>query len=164
MIMNEEITIRQALQSDCVKLSEIIEAVIRAIPYYNDLAKESEIKKFQPSDLKLKILDDKHSVIVATIKDEIVGFCLSRFDDNLIWLEWFGVLEIYRGKGISNLLLTELDKTVLIRECHKIWCDCRTSNKASMHILTSHGYRQIVTIPNHWYKQDFILWEKPFNS
>ena len=162
--MNEEVTIRQAIQSDCAKLSEVIEAVIKAIPYYNDLAKESEIKKFQPSDLELKIVDDKHSVIIATIKDEIVGFCLSRFDDNLIWLEWFGVLEVYRGTGISNLLLTELDKTVLIRGCHKIWCDCRTSNKASIHILTTHGYKQIVTIPNHWYKQDFILWEKPFNS
>jgi RimJ/RimL family protein N-acetyltransferase len=162
--MNEEVTIRQAIQSDCVKLSEVIEAVIKAIPYYNALAKESEIKKFQPSDLELKIIDDKHSVIIATIKDEIVGFCLSRFDDNLIWLEWFGILEVYRGKGISNLLLTELDKTVLIRGCHKIWCDCRTSNKASIHILTTHGYKQIVTIPNHWYKQDFILWEKPFNS
>lgn len=162
--MIDKIEIREATQTECFQLSQVIESVIRDIPYYNDLAKKSEISKFQPFDLEEKIKQDSHSIVIAQFGDKIVGFCLSRFDDNLIWLEWFGILEAYRGKGIANLLLDELEKTIIIRQCHKIWCDCRTSNKASIHILTNHGYKQLVTIPNHWYKQDFILWEKPINS
>lgn len=162
--MTDKIIIRQATQDDCKKLPTVIETVVQAIPYYNDLAKQSEIAKFQTADLLSKIETDKFSVMVATNNDEIVGFCMTRFDDYLIWLEWFGVLETHRGKGIANMLLTELDKTITVRQCHKLWCDCRTSNKASIHILTNHGFKQLVTLPNHWYKQDFILWEKEINS
>ena len=75
---------------------------------------------------------------------------------------WSGLVfvEQYRGQRLSYLLLNELDKTVLLRNCHKIWCDSRTANKTSAHILGTHGYNQIVTIPDHWYRQDFILWQK----
>lgn len=162
--MIDKINIRHATQDDCKTLPNVIETVIQAIPYYNDLAKQSEIAKFQTSDLLRKIEEDKYSVIIATNNDEIVGFCMTRFDDYLIWLEWFGVLETHRGKGIANLLLTELEKTIIIRQCHKVWCDCRTSNIALIHILTKHGFKQVVTVHNHWYKQDFILWEKEINS
>ena len=158
--MKNNIYIRQATEADCAMLSKVIETVIQGIPYYNDLAKESEIAKFREERLITKVAADKYAVILATINDKIVGFCLNRFDDNLIWLEWYGILEAHRGKGISNLLLKELSKTISIRQCHKIWCDCRTSNEASIHILTNHGFRQLLTIANHWYKQDFILWEK----
>jgi len=161
--MKRDIIIRHAMVSDCDMLSEVIEAVIVDIPYYNDIAKESEIRKYKSADLKFKVQEDKNAILVAVIENDIVGFCLSRFDDNVIWLEWFGVHKNFRGLGVSNLLLKELDKTVLIRDCHKIWCDCRTSNNGSIHILTKNGYKQIVTLKNHWYKQDFILWEKPFN-
>ncbi|MEI6140787.1 MAG: GNAT family N-acetyltransferase [Mariniphaga sp.] len=158
--MTENIIVKRATIEDCKTLPSVIETVVQAIPYYNDLAKKSEIAKFQTDDLICKIEADKNSVIIAIINDNIVGFCMTRFDDYLIWLEWFGVLENHRGKGIANLLLNELDKSILIRQCHKIWCDCRTSNKASIHILSNHGYKQIITISNHWYTQDFILWEK----
>ncbi len=156
------IEVRYATIEDCETLSNIIATVIQNIPYYNDLARKNEILKFQLKDLQVKISEDKYSVILATADNKIAGFCLSRFDDYLIWLEWFGVLENYRGNGIANLLLKELDKTVLPRKSHKIWCDCRTVNEASIHILSFHGYTQMITIQNHWYKQDFIIWEKVF--
>lgn len=110
--------------------------------------------------MQSKISDDNLSVILATAGNNIIGFCLSRFDDYVIWLEWFGVTQDHRGKNITGLLLAELEKTLVPRQSHKIWCDCRTENKASIQILTNQGYKQLVTILNHWYGQDFILWEK----
>jgi RimJ/RimL family protein N-acetyltransferase len=151
------IKIRFATINDCDELSNVVTTVIQNIPYYNDLSKKYEISKFQSDNLKDKIAEDIFSIILSIVDNKIVGFCLSRFDDYLVWLEWFGILKEYRGKGISKLLLTELDKTILPRKCHKVWCDCRTENTASIYILTSNGYNQLVTIPNHWYKQDFIL-------
>ena len=158
------IEIRYATKDDCKTLSKVIATVVQNIPYYNDLAKKNEILKFQHENLAIKITEDKLSAIIAVVDNNIAGFCLSRFDDYLIWLEWFGVLEKYRKKNISDLLLTELENTITWRSCHKIWCDCRTANNASIHILTNHGYKQRVTIPNHWYGQDFIIWEKPVSQ
>jgi RimJ/RimL family protein N-acetyltransferase len=160
IIMNNNVSIRYASKDDCEVLSKVIKLVIENIPYYNDIAKKDEVEKFTKETLTEKIAGDAHSVIIAHFNIEVAGFCLSRFDDYTIWLEWFGIHEKYRGKGLTSPILKKLEETVGLRKSHKIWCDCRTSNSASIHILTSHGYKQLVTINNHWYNQDFILWEK----
>lgn len=158
--MKEEIVVRFATSTETDFLSAVISKVIVNIPYYNDVAKQDEINKFTSNALTLKIADDPYSVIVITVNNEIAGFRMSRFDDYTVWLEWFGILEQFRGKGLSGLLLNKLEETVETRNCHKIWCDCRTENQASIHILSSNGYKQIGTIINHWYNQDFIIWDK----
>ena len=160
--MINTIAISYAGEDTCYELSNVIAAVIQAIPYYNDTAKQDEIQKFTAGKLQVKIGEDTYAVIVAYADNEIAGFCLSRFDDYTVWLEWFGVVQEQRRKGIANLLLNALAETLAPRQCHKIWCDCCTENKAAIHILTAHGYRQLVTVSNHWYGQDFILWEKGF--
>lgn len=156
----QEVFVGYASENDCEALSQVVAAVVRAIPYYNETAKRDEVEKFSADALRQKIADDPHSVLVARIENAIAGFCLSRFDDYTVWLEWFGVAETYRGRGLAHLLLNKLNETAAPRGCHKIWCDCRTENKAAVHLLSHHGYRQLVTIKNHWYGQDFILWEK----
>lgn len=161
--METEFIISNATTGDGRKVASAISSIIASIPYYNDLAKAGEVDKYKADDIEAKISDEPHSVIVARIGDDIAGFCLTKFDDNLIWIEWFGVAVEHRGKGIAGKLLDAMESTVKGRNGHKVWCDTRTSNKESAHILTKRGYMQIVTIPNHWYGQDFILWEKPIN-
>jgi ribosomal protein S18 acetylase RimI-like enzyme len=158
--MTESVAIKFANAIDAQNLSSVIRTVIEAIPYYNEIAKSNEIAKYTSDSLIKKISDDQYSVIIASVNGEIAGFCMSEFDHYTIWLEWFGVLEKYRGLGLTALLLVKLEDTMKVRGSHKIWCDCRTDNKASMHILSSKGFKQLVTIYNHWYSQDFILWEK----
>ncbi|MEO5594458.1 MAG: GNAT family N-acetyltransferase [Chitinophagaceae bacterium] len=158
--MNKPPSLRPATEQDAAPLAKSIEKLIVNIPYYNDLAKRNEINRYSATALLTKIKEDKHAVIIAGTENEIAGFCLSRFDDYTVWLEWFGVTENYRGMGLTRQLLQKLEDTIAERGCHKIWCDCRTSNQAAIHLLTTTGYSQITTIKNHWYKQDFILWEK----
>ncbi len=162
--MHPSITLRRATEKDAAALANAIEKLITGIPYYNALAKKHEISRYSIAALAIKIKEDPYSIILACIDNETAGFCISRFDDYTIWLEWFGVAEKYRGSGITHQLLLALEKTVAERECHKIWCDCRTSNQAAIHLLSSAGYTQIATIKNHWYGQDFILWEKTIGS
>ena len=158
--MNTALTLRQATALDTEVLAEAIKKLISAIPYYNDLAKQHETARYSSTTLLLKIKEDPWSVIILCNDNEIAGFCISRFDDYTIWLEWFGVTDNYRGQGITKQLLQALEATVATRACHKIWCDCRTSNQAAIHVLSNAGYSQIATLKNHWYGQDFILWEK----
>ena len=162
--MTPLIALRKATEKDAAPLATAIENLINGIPYYNPLAKQHEIARYSAAALALKIKEDPYAVILACNENEIAGFCISRFDDYTIWLEWFGVTEKYRGAGITKQLLHALEKTVAERECHKIWCDCRTSNQAAIHLLGNTGYTQMVTVKNHWYGQDFILWEKIISS
>lgn len=162
--MSAAIILRPATEKDSVALAGTIRQLIAGIPYYNELAKQHEIQRYNEAALALKIEEDPHAVLLACNGNHIAGFCISRFDDYTIWLEWFGVADDYRGQGLTRQMLQQLETTLAARSCHKIWCDCRTSNQAAIHLLISAGYSQIATVKNHWYGQDFILWEKLISS
>jgi ribosomal protein S18 acetylase RimI-like enzyme len=98
---------------------------------------------------------------VARTHDTIVGFCISSYDAGLIWLAWFGVLPAARGQGIGGRLLAALSQTMTVRRAHKIWCDTRTANDKAQRVLEAFGFREIAQLRNHWYGQDFLLWEWP---
>ena len=149
-----------ATHQDLKRLSEIFPEVLMSIPYYNDLAKKSEAKKYGYDELAKKLQEDSRSVILIKEGENIAAFCFSRFDDFTIWLEWFGVTAPYRGKNLSSLLLKKLDESAPERHCHKIWCDSRTENHRAVTILERNGYENIALLSNHWYSQDFLLWQK----
>lgn len=134
--------------------------VVLALPYYSDVAKASELAKYSPRSMQESVLIDPDAVLVARSADRIVGFCFSNNDDGVIWLAWFGVDAKYRCMGVGSSLLRKLAETVSEGRSHKIWCDCRTENEASKRALSKQGFVQLCTIQNHWYGQDFILWEK----
>jgi len=147
-------------QAEADSLNLLFTQVVSVLPYYNQIAKESELAKYSPDALRTYAMADPDSVLVAKIKSDLVGFCLSRYDDGLIWLSWFGVHPDHRRLGIGSALLDSLETTVRNGRSHKIWCDCRTENEASKTLLNEHAYQRLCTVRNHWYGQDFILWEK----
>jgi RimJ/RimL family protein N-acetyltransferase len=157
----KSIEISRAKEADLIAIRRLFLEIIREIPYYNDIAKRDESKKYTIPNLKVKLIHDRHSILSA--RDEsgtVVGFLFNHFDDYTIWLDWLAVQKSERKKGIGLKLLTELFRTVKLRGCHKVWCDCRTSNTPSKVALTNAGFRMIAEIRNHWYGQDFILWER----
>ncbi len=149
-----------ATTGDLDALNQLFTSVLVDIPYYNPLAKENEKNRYDTDELAKKLEDDPQSIIVIKDDEKIGAFCFSRFDDFTIWLEWFGVSPSYRGLGLSRLLLKKLEESAKARKCHKIWCDTRTENLAAIHILTNFGYEKITEIKDHWYRQDFFLWQK----
>jgi GNAT superfamily N-acetyltransferase len=133
---------------------------VDALPYYNERAKASETAKYAADRLRRHALADPGSALVARLDDGLVGFVINNLDDETIWLSWFGVNPAFRRRGVGSCLLQALDQRARTLGMHKIWCDCRTENVESKLTLTQNGFRQICTIPDHWYRQDFILWEK----
>ncbi|MDR1982261.1 MAG: GNAT family N-acetyltransferase [Holosporaceae bacterium] len=153
-------TVRCFEKKDSLQVAKLFRNIVSNLEYYNDLAKEHEIDRYSEKKIIEKINDDPLSIIVAESGNEIIGICFNRFDDYTIWLEWILTNENYRKKGISRRLVNFLEQTAIERNCHKIWCDCRTSNSISKSFLKSVGFEFIATIENHWYKQDFILLQK----
>jgi RimJ/RimL family protein N-acetyltransferase len=153
--------IRRPRDNEIPRIGKAFLDVLREIPYYNALAKKEESKKYTVSKLKEKIVEDRYSVVCAiNDKHEVVGLLFNHFDDYTIWIDWIGVRKDQRRKGIAQQLLMDLLRTAKLRGCHKIWCDCRTTNEPSKAALAKAGFRKIAEIRNHWYGQDFILWER----
>ncbi len=88
--------------SECADLAVLVERVVSDLPYYSDRAKAEEIAKYTESELRGSMATDPDSVLVARNEERIVGFCISRYDDGLIWLSWFATDAAYRGRGIGG--------------------------------------------------------------
>ena len=157
---SQDPTICRMKASEAEDVTILFRKVLASVPYYNDQAKAAERKKYTPSLLEQSVGDDPSSVLIARIGHKAVGYCFSRKDDGLIWLSWFGVHPAYRQSGIGSCLLKGLEERARAAGAHKIWCDCRTNNTESRVTLIRHNFQPLCTVPNHWHRQDFILWEK----
>ena len=140
-------------------LATLMRETIERLEIYNERAKHAEFAKYTPDQICALTAEDPHAVIVARDGEGLTGFCLSRFDDGTVWLSWFGTAARARRRGIGASLLAELASTLAARGAHKIWCDSRTDNAESNSVLDRAGYRRIATLTNHWYGQDYFLWE-----
>lgn len=146
------------------KVSGLITSLIQSLSYYNERARTEEANKYLPSELMTLLNEDVYSVLLAKDDEEIVGFCISKYDDGLIWLAWFGVTTSHRNKGVGGKLLAALEDSAPNRRAHKVWCDTRTVNLTAQKVLQKAGYKKIASLENHWYGQDFFLWEKTINE
>jgi ribosomal protein S18 acetylase RimI-like enzyme len=140
--------------------ASVFRDIVDSLPYYNVHARAAEIAKYSAPALLEAQAEDPDSVLIARVHGEIAGICISRLDDTLIWLSWFVVDPRYRRMGVGVSLIERLEESVRARKIHKIWCDCRTDNPASKALLIRQGFEPLCTVRNHWYGQDFILWEK----
>lgn len=157
---NVPIAIGPMVNEEAEGLSEMFRQIVTCLPYYNEFAKRSEIAKYSPEQLRALESETPNSVLVARDGRKLAGFCFNKDDDSLVWLAWFGVHPSYRRRGLGLALLQKLEEVARERNSHKIWCDCRTENEASKVVLSNYGYVELCTVRNHWYGQDFILWEK----
>ena len=153
-------TIRPMQPEEAEQVAGLFRNIVIDLDYYTPEARENELERYAAENLEIKISNDPLSILVAICGDALAGFCISRWDDYTIWLEWVGVDPSFRKMGIAQILLEALEKDVKKRNAHKIWCDSRTSNQQSIELLERCGYKKIVEIKNHWYSQDFFLWHK----
>lgn len=145
---------------ESLAVSRLMKRVITGCPIYNDKARKSEVAKYTPAELKARIHSDPDAVFVAVAERKVVGFCVNGRDDGLLHLEWYGVDEAWRQHGIGRQLLDKLIGSARRRGCHKLWCDTHIDNTGSAKLLCSLGFQPLCTLHNHWYGQDFTLWEK----
>jgi len=156
-----DVTIRRMKSDEATTTALLLREVVAGLPYYNERAKSEELAKYGPEALARDVEADPDAVLVAVLDEQVVGFCINRYDDGLLWLSWFGVRPDARERGVGAALLAAFAATASRRRAHKLWCDTRTDNVRSQSVLSKAGFRKICTLSNHWYGQDFILWESP---
>lgn len=152
--------IRPMRKDEEPQVAELLREVVSPLEYYSEEARRSEIAKYTPEKLEAIRAEDERAVLVAESEGRLAGFCISRYDDGIVWLAWFGVREEARGRGIAEALLSALEDTTRKRRIHKLWCDTRTENVRSQRVLERAGFTRLCRLDRHWYGQDFFLWEK----
>ncbi|MFA5871262.1 MAG: GNAT family N-acetyltransferase [Parcubacteria group bacterium] len=158
--LKNSIVIRPMRALEAAKVSRLAREIISALEFYTPAARSCEINKYSAKVLLRKIKEDKFSVLVAREGNEIVGFCINQDEGTVVWLEWFAVTGLARGKGVGRLLIRALDDSAKKRGAHKIWCDTRVNNFASIKLLKSEKYKKIANLKNFWHHQDYFLFEK----
>ncbi len=147
-------------ENEVEKLSNLAKGIISKVPYYSKEAKKQEIKGFSAEHLRQKIGDKNNLYILAKENHNIVGFCYGYFEAGTFWLEWIGVDKEFRRKGIATNMIRFAANKLKRRGIHKVWNDSRTSNKEAVGMFKKLGFKRLVSIKKHWYKQDFYLWQK----
>ncbi|MFI5379765.1 MAG: GNAT family N-acetyltransferase [Tepidisphaerales bacterium] len=140
--------------------SRVIRRVILGCYASHPKAKLGESAKYTPARLRQRVKRDRDAVFVALCDRRIVGFCVNFKDDGVLMLEWYGVDPARRRHGLGQRLLQHLINGARRRGCHKVWCDTNADNRASAKVLSRAGFEPVCTLENHWYGQDFILWQK----
>lgn len=158
--MNAELVVRRMRDSEAPETAELIAGIIGPLSYYNERARREELAKYNADKLISMIAGDADAVLLAEAGNRLLGFAISYYDDGLLWLSWFGVASNARGQGAGRRLLTAVEESAPRRDAHKVWCDTRTENVESARVLTNAGYTRICELADHWYGQDFFLWEK----
>lgn len=160
-MQNSKVSVRRSTDDDLPRVATLFQEVVAGIPYYNRLSKRSESEKWSLEVLRAKLRGDAYSILVAHDENEILGFAFTRFDDYLIWIEWFGVDPASRRSGVGSALVQEVVRTAPERKAHKVWCDTRSNNTPAKSTFRKNGFRELVLLKNHWYGEDYILWERP---
>jgi ribosomal protein S18 acetylase RimI-like enzyme len=139
----------------------LFQTIVRASTYYNEWAKKTELDRYSAAKLAEMAASEPESVVVARAGGELAGFCFSHNDSlGLVWLDWVGVAESCRRRGLARTLVRHLIEAAPARGAHKIWCDTRVGNAAAATIFEKLGFERICELRNHWYGLDYYLWQR----
>lgn len=147
-------------KKDAKEFSGLARRIISATDYYSKTAKEHECKNYNAEKVLEKLLGRKYLHLCAKLGGKMVGFLDGYFDLGVFWVDWIGVERGFRRKGIATEMLKFLEKKLKRGKAHKVWFDSRTNNRESIGLFRKMGYKKIAFLKNHWYGQDFYLWEK----
>jgi RimJ/RimL family protein N-acetyltransferase len=149
---------------EAAAVAALVRATIASLTFYSAQARAQEIANYTAARLRSEARHDADAVLVAESSGILDGFCVSRYDDDLIWLSWFGVRPPARNRGVGIAMLQALEQIRTAAGVHKIWCDARTDNHASRACLARAGYREIALLTRHWYRQDYVLLERVLDA
>lgn len=149
-----------SMELDLEGIASFIAATIQGLPYYTTEARAREVAKYGTRQLRELCDDFPEGLLVAHEGTQVAGVCLIKPDDGLLWLSWILVAQAYRQRNVGTSLLVAAEDVAKRIGGHKIWCDTQMDNHPSLRFFQRNGFLEIATLTDHWYRQNFKLWEK----
>jgi ribosomal protein S18 acetylase RimI-like enzyme len=152
--------LRVAGPEELHSVRDAFRAVVEPLEVYNEEARRCELERYTVSYFQELLQADPRNVVVAVDGGAVQGFAITRHDDGLLWLCWYGVVPAARGRGLWRPLLERVIELARERGYWKIWCDARSENIHSIVRLEQLGFRVVCTLERHWHGQDYVLMER----
>ena len=148
------ISIREALEEDLFHI-HLIERDVYPAPW-----------SFSFFNLMLQL--SKDLFLVATEKDEIVGYCVGDVEkmgkkgSQLLigHLMNVAVTKKHQRKGIGSMLLDEIEKRFAEKEAESAYLEVRVSNEVAQNMYNKRGYQYIRTSKGYYGDEDGIIMMK----
>lgn len=155
--MEKEIKYRYAVPSDALRLSILFQTVYITTYGFEGVSNEYASfisKRFAPQYIENTIVNEPHSIIVATLNENLVGVAEIDFNrpcpiGNIAEPELgkLYVLDAFFGKGIGYNLMNEVEKTALAKGHKQVWLEVWDENPRAIAFYERQGYRAIGTVP-----------------
>lgn len=137
---------------------------IFSLPTYGNEAGEEQIKVFTPDRLKEHIKNPDRLFIITIDNNQVIGFLfgiIERLSNSTIfYLEWTGVNENYRNRGVMQSMWNRMELWSLNNNLEGILVDSLTNNKKMISFLKKNNMNVWAELKNHWYGHDYFLWGK----
>ena len=150
---------RPARFDELAAVRDLFVEVVCDLAVYNERARQSELERYSLQHLEALHREDPRFILVAAGPGGLDAFAISRDDDELLWLSWFGVREGARGRQLSREMLSHLRAAARDMGYWKVWCDARDTNAPSLRALEGAGFRRVCRLARHWHGQDYVILE-----
>jgi [ribosomal protein S18]-alanine N-acetyltransferase len=105
---------------------------------------------WNPDRVARSIKSPNSNVLVATVREHIVGFAIMDFGDNHAHLSLFAVRPSHQRCGIGRLMMEWLETTALVAGISSINLELRANNQGAHDFYRTLGFTQTAYIPGYY--------------
>lgn len=142
--------VRRATNADLPQLAEFLQSLVEAERPFDSTLKEGQIFYY---DIQELILDKATEVLVVDNGNQIIGCGYAQIrtakacekHESFGYLGFMFVSPEFRGKGINNLLLTDLKKWVLSQGITEVRLEVYHDNEAAVKAYEKAGFKKLIT-------------------
>ncbi len=155
------IRITKLSAKDIPQTHKLLHSVIRHHNCYSNEACRVWEHFYTPARLKKSLRDKNWLCLIAKDKNKIIGFAnIFQIYGGVARSDWTLVHPDYRHHGVGHALMAAKFKECKKLGCHKIETDSIVGNEFGKRLLEETGWKKIANLKNHWFGQDYYLWER----
>ncbi len=89
-------------------------------------------------------------VLLAKVGDEVAGFAIMRYGDDVAHLNLLAVDTAHRRQGLGRQLITWLEETAATAGTFIVGLELRATNESGLAFYTSLGYRELGRVEGYY--------------
>ncbi|MGH7824960.1 MAG: GNAT family N-acetyltransferase [Candidatus Binatia bacterium] len=137
---SSELSLRLARPADATTLANLS----------RDLIEYGLRWRWTPMRVAASIRAPDVNVLVARIHENIAGFAIMRYGDDVAHLDLLAVAPPYRRAGVGRQLLEWLEKCAVVAGIFSVTLEVRAGNEGAHLFYKSMGYRTLVHLPGYY--------------
>jgi ribosomal protein S18 acetylase RimI-like enzyme len=111
-------------------------------------------QRYTPEELKKAMNSNNKNVVVARVRDKLVGFAIMTYYDDKANLDLLAVKHFYRRRGIGRVIVNWLEEMALTAEIFRIYVQARKINRGAIKFYQKLGFEKYDEISGYYQGQE----------